>query len=155
MYYEHFRISGEPFSLTPDPAFLFLSGKHREAMAAVQYGLQNGRGFITLIGEVGTGKTTILYSVLSRLGPDVAAAYVPYAAHPFDALLTVALKDLGKRPARDASRLELLEMLQRVLVRRDEAGQRTALVIDEAQSLSDATFEELRQLSNFETYTHK
>jgi len=155
MYYEHFRISGEPFSLTPDPAFLFLSGKHREAMAAVQYGLQNGRGFITLIGEVGTGKTTILYSVLSRLGPDVAAAYVPYAAHPFDDLLTVALKDLGKRPARDASRLELLEMLQRVLVRRDEAGQRTALVIDEAQSLSDSTFEELRQLSNFETYTHK
>src|SRR5262245_10559897 len=155
MYYEHFRISGEPFSLTPDPAFLFLSGKHREAMAALQYGLQNGRGFITLIGEVGTGKTTILYSVLSRLGPDVGAAYVPYAAHPFDDLLTVALRDFGKRPAKGASRLELLDMLQRMLVRRDEAGQRTALVIDEAQSLSDSTFEELRLLSNFETYTHK
>src|SRR5262249_23854723 len=87
MYFEHFRLSGEPFSLTPDPAFLFLSAKHREAMAAVQYGLLNGRGFITLIGEVGTGKTTILYSVLSQLGPEVAAAYVPYAAHTFDDLL--------------------------------------------------------------------
>ena len=76
MYFEHFRLSGEPFSLTPDPAFLFLSAKHREAMAAVQYGLLNGRGFITLIGEVGTGKTTILYSVLGQLGPEVAAAYV-------------------------------------------------------------------------------
>jgi type II secretory pathway predicted ATPase ExeA len=155
MYYEHFRLSGEPFSLTPDPAFLFLSEKHREAMAAVQYGLENGRGFITLIGEVGTGKTTILYSVLSQLGPEVGAAYVPYAAHTFDDLLTVALKDFDERPPAGASRLELLEILQRMLVRRDEAGQRTALVIDEAQSLTDSTFEELRLLSNFETYTHK
>src|SRR5262245_897241 len=155
MYYEHFRLSGEPFSLTPDPAFLFLSEKHREAMAAVQYGLLNGRGFITLIGEVGTGKTTILYSVLSQLGPEVAAAYVPFVAHTFDELLTVALKDLGEQPPEGASRLQLLEMLQRMLLRRDTAGQRTALVIDEAQSLGDATFEELRLLSNFETYTHK
>jgi general secretion pathway protein A len=155
MYYEHFRLSGEPFSLTPDPAFLFLSEKHREAMAAVQYGLQNGRGFLTLIGEVGTGKTTILYSVLGQLGPEVAAAYVPYAAHTFDDLLTAALKDLGEKPPAGASRLDLLEILQQMLVRRDEAGQRTALVIDEAQSLADSTFEELRLLSNFETYTHK
>jgi general secretion pathway protein A len=155
MYYEHFRLSGEPFSLTPDPAFLFLSEKHREAMAAVQYGLENGRGFITLIGEVGTGKTTILYSVLSQLGPEVAAAYVPYAAHTFEDLLTAALKDLGEKPRAGASRLDLLEVLQQMLVRRDDAGQRTALVIDEAQSLADATFEELRLLSNFETYTHK
>ncbi len=155
MYYEHFRLSGEPFSLTPDPAFLFLSEKHREAMAAVQYGLENGRGFITLIGEVGTGKTTILYSVLSQLGPEVAAAYVPYAAHTFDDLLTAALKDLGEKPPAGVSRLDLLEILQQMLVRRDEAGQRTALVIDEAQSLADSTFEELRLLSNFETYTHK
>ena len=155
MYFEHFRLSGEPFSLTPDPAFLFLSAKHREAMAAVQYGLLNGRGFITLIGEVGTGKTTILYSVLSQLGPEVAAAYVPYAAHTFDDLLAAALKDLGEQPPAGASRLALLEILQRLLLQRDAAGVRTALVIDEAQSLTDATFEELRLLSNFETYTHK
>jgi general secretion pathway protein A len=155
MYYEHFRLSGEPFSLTPDPAFLFLSEKHREAMAAVQYGLVNARGFITLIGEVGTGKTTILYSVLSQLGPEVATAYIPYVAHSFDDLLMVALKDLGEEPPAGASRLHLLDVLQRMLLRRDAAGQRTALVIDEAQSLGDATFEELRLLSNFETYTHK
>src|SRR5262245_50025738 len=155
MYYEHFRLSGEPFSLTPDPAFLFLGQKHREAMAAVQYGLLNGRGFITLIGEVGTGKTTILYSVLSQLGPEAACAYVPFAAHSFDELLTGALKDLGEQPPAGASRLQLLEVLQALLLRRDAAGQRTALVIDEAQSLPDSTFEELRLLSNFETYTHK
>jgi general secretion pathway protein A len=155
MYYEHFSLSGEPFSLTPDPAFLFLGAKHREAMAAVEYGLVHGRGFITLIGEVGTGKTTILYGVLSRLGPEMATAYIPYAAHGFEDLLRVALKDLGERPTPDASRLDLLEMLQGMLLRRDAAGQRTALVIDEAQSLPDATFEELRLLSNFETYTHK
>ena len=155
MYYDHFRLSGEPFSLTPDPAFLYLGAKHREAMAAVQYGLMNGRGFISLIGEVGTGKTTILYSVLSQLGPEVAAAYVPYSAHAFEDLLAAALKDFGERPRPGASRLELLETLQSMLVSRDAAGRRTALVIDEAQTLSDATFEELRLLSNFETYTHK
>jgi general secretion pathway protein A len=155
MSYDHFRLSGEPFSLTPDPAFLYLGAKHREAMAAVQYGLLNGRGFISLIGEVGTGKTTILYSVLSQLGPEVAAAYVPYSAHAFEDLLAAALKDFGERPRPGASRLELLETLQSMLVRRDAAGRRTALVIDEAQTLSDATFEELRLLSNFETYTHK
>src|SRR5262245_36125530 len=155
MYYEHFRLSGEPFSLTPDPAFLFLSKKHREAMAAVQYGLVNGRGFITLLGEVGTGKTTILYSVLGQIGSEVATAYIPFAAHSFEELLTVALKDLGEQPPAGASRLQLLEVLQRMLLRRDAAGQRTALVIDEAQSLPDITFEELRLLSNFETYTHK
>jgi general secretion pathway protein A len=155
MYYDHFRLAGEPFSLTPDPAFLFLSEKHREAMAAVQYGLLNGRGFITLIGEVGTGKTTILYSVLSQLGQEVGTAYVAYAAHSFDDLLTLALKDMGEQPPAGASRLQLLEVLQHLLLRRDADGQRTALVIDEAQSLSDATFEELRLLSNFETYTHK
>lgn len=155
MYYEHFRLTGEPFSLTPNPAFLFLGDKHREAMAAVQYGLLHGRGFITLIGEVGTGKTTILYSVLSQLGPEVATAYVPYAAHGFDDLLAVALKDLGEQARPGAPRLELLETLQRMLVRRDAAGQRTAFIIDEAQSLSDTTFEELRLLSNFETYTNK
>ncbi len=155
MYYEHFSLTGEPFSLTPDPAFLFLGAKHREAMAAVEYGLAQGRGFITLIGEVGTGKTTILYGVLSQLGPEIATAYIPYAAHGFEDLLRVALKDLGEQPTPETSRLGLLEMLQRMLVRRDAAGQRTALVIDEAQSLPDATFEELRLLSNFETYTHK
>src|SRR5262249_26907975 len=135
MYYEHFRLSGEPFSLTPDPAFLFLGEKHREAMAAVEYGLLNGRGFIPLIGEVATGKTAILYSVLSRLGPEVATAYIPYVAHTFDELLTVALKDLQEKVPARASRLQLLEVLQRMLLRRDAAGQRTALVIDEAQSL--------------------
>jgi len=155
MYYDHFKLTGEPFSLTPDPAFLYLGAKHREAMAAVQYGLVNGRGFISLIGEVGTGKTTILYSVLSRLGPEMAVAYIPYAAQEFEDLLTAALKDFGARVRPGASRLELLESLQRMLARRDAAGQRTALVIDEAQTLSDATFEALRLLSNFETYTHK
>src|SRR5262249_473685 len=98
---------------------------------------------------------TILYSVLSQLGSEVATAYVPYAAHGFEDLVRVALKDLGERPPAAASRLDLLEILQRALIKRDEAGQRTALVIDEAQSLSDATFEELRLLSNFETYPHK
>ena len=68
MYHQHFGLTGDPFSLTPDPDCFYPSPQHREAMAALEYGLMERRGFITLVGEVGTGKTTVLYSVLSRLG---------------------------------------------------------------------------------------
>ena len=71
MYADYFQLAAEPFGLTPDPAFLYLSPEHREALAAVQYGLLDGRGFITLVGEVGTGKTTLLYSLLALRRPVV------------------------------------------------------------------------------------
>src|SRR6185436_19305730 len=95
MYGEHFGLTADPFSLTPDPAFLYLSSEHREALAAVQYGLLDGRGFITLIGEVGTGKTTLLYSILSRRHADLTAAYLSYSAQSFEDLMAAALRDLG------------------------------------------------------------
>src|SRR5262249_57658235 len=87
MYTQHFGLAAEPFNLTPDPAYLYPSPEHREALAAVQYGLVNGRGFITLIGEVGTGKTTLLYTLLGQLGSDVQAAYVAYTTPSFEHLL--------------------------------------------------------------------
>jgi general secretion pathway protein A len=163
MYHQHFGLTGDAFSLTPDPDCFYPSPQHREAMAALEYGLMERRGFITLVGEVGTGKTTVLYSVLSRLGftapgepmASLAAAYVPYAPHCFDDLLAAALRDLGENPAPDASRRALIQGFEAMLLKRDATGQRTALVIDEAQGLSDETFEQLRLLSNFETYTHK
>jgi len=95
MYLEHFRLSAEPFGLTPDPAFLYLSPGHREALAAIQYGLLDRRGFITLVGEVGTGKTTLLYAMLSRLDRAVEAAYIAYSTQDFEDVLAAALADLG------------------------------------------------------------
>ena len=154
MYAEHFGLSAEPFNLTPDPAFLYLSQEHREALAAVQYGLIDGRGFITLVGEVGTGKTTLLYSILSRRNTELTAAYVSYSAQSFEGLLGGALRDLGVTPVPTTKR-DLLQALNQFLRRQADQGRNTALVIDEAQNLSDETFEELRLLSNFESYTRK
>jgi general secretion pathway protein A len=154
MYAAHFALAAEPFNLTPDPAFLYLSPEHREALAALQYGLLDGRGFITLIGEVGTGKTTLLYSLLGRLGDDVQTAYVAYTTQTFEDLLAAALKDLKVTPQGTHKR-DLLDALNQHLLRRADEGRATALIIDEAQNLSDTTFEELRLLSNFETYERK
>jgi general secretion pathway protein A len=154
MYGEHFGLVADPFSLTPDPAFLYLSPDHREALAAVQYGLLDGRGFITLIGEVGTGKTTLLYSILGRKHAGLEAAYVSYSAQRFEDLLASALKDLHiETPA--TTKAGLLEALSAHLLSHDDENRSTALIIDEAQNLSNESFEELRLLSNFETYNRK
>jgi general secretion pathway protein A len=155
MYARHFRLSAEPFGITPDPSYVYLGPEHREALAALQYGLIERRGFITLIGEVGTGKTTLLYTLLSRLGPDVRTAYVAYTAQPFVDLLAAALKDFGVEVRADASKRQLLDALNGFLREQEQRGMTTALLIDEAQNVSDETFEELRLLSNFETYERK
>jgi type II secretory pathway predicted ATPase ExeA len=154
MFTDHFRLSAEPFGITPDPSYVYLGPEHREALAALQYGLLERRGFITLIGEVGTGKTTLLYTLLSNLGPEVRAAYVAYTAQPFVDLLAAALRDFGVTPA-GMSKRELLDALNAFLLEQEERGATTALLIDEAQNVSDETFEELRLLSNFETYERK
>src|SRR5216117_2998951 len=154
MYLEHFRLSAEPFGLTPDPAFLYLSPGHREALAAIQYGLLDRRGFITLVGEVGTGKTTLLYAMLSRLDRAVEAAYIAYGTQDFEDVLAAVLADLGVETPR-RSKHALLTAFSAHLLRRADEGRTVALVIDEAQNLSDRTFEELRLISNFETYTQK
>ena len=153
MYADYFQLAAEPFGLTPDPAFLYLSPEHREALAAVQYGLLDGRGFITLVGEVGTGKTTLLYSLLGQLNPSVSAAYVAYTTQSFEDLLAGVLRDFGIESGR--SKQELLAAFNGHLMRQADEGRTVALIVDEAQNLSDQTFEELRLLSNFETYTRK
>lgn len=154
MYAEHFNLRTEPFGLTPDPAYLYLSPDHREALAAVSYGITEGRGFVTLVGEVGTGKTTVLYTLLSQMGPEVRAAYVSYTTQSFEELFATALRDLGVEVA-GTSKLALLTAFNAHLLSLADEEHSTALIFDEAQNLSDATFEELRLLSNFETYSRK
>src|SRR5262249_35346836 len=111
-------------------------------------------GFVTLVGEVGTGKTTLLYSLLSELDKQIDVAFVGFTAQTFEDLLAAALTDLGVTPP-VGSRFELLRPLNRHLLLRFAEGRTVALVIDEAQNLSDEAFEELRLLSNFETYSQK
>ncbi len=154
MYASHFGLRTEPFSLTPDPAFLYLSPDHAEALAGLKIGLESRRGLMLMIAEVGMGKTTLLYSMLDQLDPQVHTAYLSNTRLSFDDLLRQALTDFGQScPSRD--RVDLLTTLNTFLHERASAGETAALIIDEAQNLDEATFEDLRLLSNYETYTDK
>ncbi len=154
MYAAHFGLRTEPFSLTPDPAFFYLSPDHAEALAGLKIGLENRRGLMLMIAEVGMGKTTLLYSMLDQLEPEVHTAYLSNTRLSFDDLLRQALADLGQ-PCTSRERIDLLTALNTFLHERAAAGETAALIIDEAQNLDEETFEELRLLSNYETYTDK
>ncbi len=154
MYASHFGLRTEPFSLTPDPSFFYLSPDHAEALAGLKIGLENRRGLMLMIAEVGMGKTTLLYSMLDQLDPQVHTAYLSNTRLSFDDLLRQALADLGQ-PCASRERIDLLTTLNTFLHERASAGETAALIIDEAQNLDEATFEDLRLLSNYETYTDK
>jgi type II secretory pathway predicted ATPase ExeA len=154
MYANHFGMRSEAFSLTPDPAFLYLSPAHAEALASLKVGLASHRGLMVMIAEVGMGKTTLLYSLLSDLGAGVHAAYISNTRLAFDDLLRQALADFGVA-CESRERFALLSTLNGFLHRCAAEGSTAALVIDEAQNLDDDAFENLRLLSNFETYDTK
>ncbi len=154
MYAPHFGLRSEPFSLTPDPAFFYLSPDHAEALAGLKIGLENRRGLMLMIAEVGMGKTTLLYSMLDQLDPQVHTAYLSNTRLSFNELLRQALADLGQ-PCTSRDRVDLLNALNTFLHERASAGETAALIIDEAQNLDEETFEDLRLLSNYETYTDK
>jgi type II secretory pathway predicted ATPase ExeA len=154
MYTSHFHLRAEAFSLTPDPAFLYLSPGHAEALAALKIGLEGRRGIMVMVGEVGTGKTTLLYSLLSELGEGIKTAYISNTKLRFDDILRQALADFGV-PCASRDRVELLAALNGFLRQCAADGTTAALVIDEAQNLKNDVFENLRLLSNYETYTEK
>lgn len=154
MYAQHFNLSSEPFGLTPDPSFLYPSAGHREALAALHVGISGGRGLIVMVGEVGTGKTTLLYSLLSAMSDDIKVAYISNTKLRFEEILKQALSDFGvftESAARDGTHKCFTDFLLRCADEQRVA----ALIIDEAQNLDDDCMESLRLLSNVETYTHK
>ena len=140
MYLEHFKLSAEPFSIAPDPVFLFLSIKHNEALSHLLYGLSNG-GFVLLTGEVGTGKTTLLRNLLKTIPPETNVAFI------LNPRLTVA--ELLETIC-DEFRIELTEQitptvknyidaLNKFLFENNDADQSAVLIIDEAQNLTAST----------------
>ena len=144
----------EAFSLTPDPQRLFLSRDHAEALAGLKLGLEYRRGLMVVVGEVGMGKTTVAYSLLATLGDQVRSAYIANTRVAFDGLLRHALEDFGVECA-EGDRAGLLSALKAFLLDCAEVDEIAVLVVDEAQSLDDETFENLRLLSNVETYKRK
>jgi general secretion pathway protein A len=156
MYESYFGLRERPFDLTPNPRFLLLTGKHREALSNLQYGLASRRGLTLLIGEAGTGKTTLVRTVVDDL--ESKGGQIAYLNNPTltRAEFTEFLAGAFQLPARArTSKTTLLEELSRVLNTRHARGELTGLVIDEAQSLPIDLLEEVRLLANIETATDK
>lgn len=154
LYAAHFGLRGEPFSPAPSPQELQLTGAHAEAVAALEIGLRNRSGLIVLTGSPGTGKTSVVYRVLSELGDEARTAYVSQTSLGFDALLSHILRDFGIRHD-GVDRGDQLDALDAFLLECARAGVVAAVVIDEAQNLSAETLEQIRQLTNYETFTRK
>jgi general secretion pathway protein A len=149
-----FGLQQKPFNPTPDPAFLYPSPGHREGLAQLLYGVEEHKGFILLTGEVGTGKTTLLRALLSRLDGNTASAFVFDTTLPFEGLIEYILEDFGVAKPGE-SHAQRLIALNNFLIERRRAGQNTVLVLDEAQNLDVRALEQIRLLSNFETATEK
>jgi general secretion pathway protein A len=149
-----FGLVREPFKPSPDPAFLFRSPGHDEALAHLVYGVSERMGFTLLTGEVGTGKTTLLRALMAELGEETAVAFVTHSTLPFEGIVECILDGFGiTKKGRTVAR-QLLA-IQGFLLDRYRAGQNAVVILDEAQNLSAETLERVRLLSNFETASEK
>jgi len=156
LYASHFGLAEQPFSIAPDPRYLFLSDGHREALAHLLWGLGAGGGFVQLTGEVGTGKTTLCRALLEQLPPEVDVAMVFNPALTSVELLATVCDELHiAYPAGTTSLKALVDALDRYLLDAHARGRRTVLVIDEAQDLSREVLEQIRLLTNLETTREK
>jgi general secretion pathway protein A len=156
MYLKHFNLSERPFSITPDPRFLYMSLRHREALAHLLYGLGEGGGFVQLTGEVGTGKTTMCRCLLEKVPDNVDLALVLNPKVTSIELIATVCDELGiEYQEKDASIKMLTDVLNHYLLEAHAKGRRTVLIIDEAQNLSADVLEQIRLLTNLETPTQK
>lgn len=155
MYQSFYGFSEMPFNITPDPRFLYLSPTHLEALQHLKYGVEQRKGFIALVGEVGCGKTTLCRRFLNELDPahyDTALILNPRVTET--QMLKAILTELGEtKLAR--SQVDLVAQMNKVLLERIERGRDIVLIIDEAQNLSFDVLEQIRLLSNLETDKQK
>jgi len=158
IYLKHFGLVREPFSIVPDPGFLYPSNHHRQAVAHLKYGLDREGGFILLTGEVGTGKTTLTRTMLKRLPAHVRVAYVLNSKlEVSDALASICTELSIELPGNSSLSFTKLctDALNQDLLQAHAQGKKTLIVIEEAQNLTSEVLETLRLLSNLETHTHK
>lgn len=155
MYLEYFQLKKEPFHITPDPEFLFLSPSHKEALASIIYGIEKKKGFVAVTGAVGVGKTTVLRSYLETV--DRRSTHAVYIFNPnlsFRSLLHTVLQELDA-DVKTNDVFEMVGRLHQVLIGQYEKNRNIVLVIDEAQNIPVLTLENLRLLSNLETAKEK
>ncbi|HKT10600.1 MAG TPA: AAA family ATPase [Terriglobia bacterium] len=154
MFLRYFGLSEQPFGMTPDPRYLYMSSSHREALASLIYGIETGRGFVSLIAEPGMGKTTLLFQFMEQFRDSARTVFLFQTQGSTREFLSNLIADLGLVPDdRDLSALQ--RQLNEVLIQEARLGRRFVLVIDEAQNLDDSVLESVRMLSNFETSRSK
>src|SRR5688572_22652867 len=157
MYLSFFGLNEKPFAITPDPRYLFLSERHAEALAHLLYGINEAGGFVQLTGEVGTGKTTTIRSLLAQTPKNAEVALIlnPRMTAP-EFLLTICEEiGIGVPDTASGSLKDLVDILNDYLLKAHAAGRRVVLVVDEAQNLAPEVLEQVRLLTNLETNTQK
>ncbi len=155
MYKEFFGLRANPFNVNPDPRYLFLTRHTEEALACLTYGIQTRKGFVLLTGEVGTGKTTLINKLLEWLrAQQVPTAFVFNSRMNVPQFLDYMMADFGI-PCETRSKSQILMRLYNWLLERYRAGETAVLIVDEAQNLADEVLEEIRMLTNLETFTEK
>ena len=155
MYCDFFGISEKPFTITPNPHFIYLSGNHREAFARLMYGIDSHAGFIAMTGEVGTGKTTVLRTLLTQLDPNkYRSALIFNPCLSGEQLLASICREFNIEPD-ERTGLGCLDALNLFLLDQHADGKTVVLVIDEAQNLAPEVLEQVRMISNLETVHNK
>lgn len=154
MYCQFYGLKERPFNVTSDPAFFFLSVKHKEALSHLSYGVSQRKGLLVITGEIGTGKTTLCRFFLNQLDQSIKTAFIlnPYFSE--EQLLEAIVRDFGIK-LRNKSRLSFIWELNKFLLAQSERGNNVVLIIDEAQNLRPQVLEQIRLLSNLETEKHK
>lgn len=154
MYEEFYGLREKPFSILPDPAFMYWGRAHSMAFAMLEYSIMNQAGFTVITGEVGCGKTTLVNHLLENVPQDICVGVVTQTNDQVEHLLQWVLLAFDQ-PYDSDSVVAQFDQVQRFLRERYAAGQRCALIIDEAQNLGPASLEQLRMLSNINTYKHQ
>jgi general secretion pathway protein A len=156
MYKEYFGLKDPPFSIAPDPHYLYMSNNHREALAHLLYGINSDNGFVLLTGDVGTGKTTVCRCLLQQLPENSNIAFIINPKLSVDELLAVICDELDIiYPAGNTSNKIFIDNINNYLIEANTKGRRTVLIIEEAQNLSPDVLEQIRLLTNLETNERK
>jgi type II secretory pathway predicted ATPase ExeA len=154
MYLQHFGLSGQPFSLTPDSGFLFMSEPHSRARAYMDYTVWNREGFVVITGEIGCGKTTLIQKLLSDIDDNVLVAKIFQTQLDEVEFLQAMLVEFGFNPF-NAKKVELLDMLNTFLIEQFLKREQIVLIVDDAHNLSLKVLEEIRMLAGLETRQEK